>query len=123
MSRENLREYAVRCATEPELRAVARDLGTSNIEGHMQHAASLDLAWTMDDMVAFRKEMLDPEGGESPEELSEEEMEQIAGGAVTASVVAAVAAVAAVGAAGAAATGAAVGVVAGATAGAGSSGW
>ena len=87
MSLENLREYARRCAVEPELRAAAEDLGVSDIEGHMRHAGGLDLDWTLDDMAAFRKEMLDTNGGEF-EDLSEEELEQIAGGVVSAIAVA-----------------------------------
>ena len=76
MSVENLKEYARRCATEPELCAVARELGASDIEGHIRHAAGLGLDWTMNDMVAFRKEVIDAEHGFDG--LTEEEMEQIA---------------------------------------------
>ena len=81
MSIENLKEYARRCATEPELRARAKALGMGDAEGHMREAAALGLDWTMDDMVAFRKEVLDDENVAS--ELSEEDLEQIAGGALT----------------------------------------
>ena len=86
MSVENLKEYARRCASEPELRARAKDIGVSDAEEHMRHAGSLGLDWTMDDMLAFRKEMVDAEG--ELEELSEEELEQIAGGMLTISAVA-----------------------------------
>ena len=81
MSLENLKEYARRCAEEPELRARAKALGVSDVEGHMQEAGSLGLHWTMDDMVALRKELVDAEG--ELEDLSEDELEQIAGGAVS----------------------------------------
>ena len=94
MSVENLKEYARRCATEPELRAVARELGASDLEGHVRHAASLGLDWTMDDMVAFRKEMLDAEDGSGS--LTEEELEQTVGGTSTISAAAVVAGSAAV---------------------------
>ncbi len=103
MSVENLKEYARRCAAEPELLAKAKEIGMSDMEEHMRHAESLGLDWNLDDMTAFRKEMIDAEG--DLEDLSEEELEQVAGGIVTAiaSVVA---------------TGVAVGVSAGAAAGA-----
>ena len=81
MSVENLKEYARRCATEPELRAAAIELGILDVEGHIRHAASLDLDWTMDDMIAFRKEVIESEDGF--DYLTEEELEQIAGGGVS----------------------------------------
>ena len=119
MSIENLKEYARRCAAEPELRDSARALGASDIGSHIEHAANLGLDWTEDDMVAFRKEVLDAEG--DFDSLSEEELEQIAGGAALVGI--------AIAAAVAAATGAVVaGGVAGTTAGgvssaAGHGGW
>jgi len=82
MSLENLKEYARRCAEEPELRARAREIGTTDMDGHMRHADGLGLAWTMDDMMALRDEMTDSDGNLS--ELSEEDLEQVAGGVVTA---------------------------------------
>ena len=120
MSIENLKEYARRCATEPELRAKAKALGMGDAEGHMREAAALGLDWTVDDMIAFRKEVLD-DG--SLGELSEEDLEQIAGGAVTATAaLAGMAVAAAVGGAvvGGVAVGAAVG---GGVVAAGQGGW
>ncbi|MCY4431908.1 MAG: hypothetical protein OXC11_16165 [Rhodospirillales bacterium] len=81
MSLEHLKEYARRCAMEPELRAEAKALGLQDIDGHIRHAGNLGLDWTADDMVAFRKEVIDA-GGEL-EDLSEEELERVAGGVVT----------------------------------------
>ncbi len=108
MSVENLKEYARRCAAEPELRDSAKALGASDIGGHIQHAADLGLDWTEDDMIAFRKEVLDAEG--DFDSLTEEELEQIAGGAALVGIAIAVAV--------AATTGAVVGgLAAGATAG------
>ena len=116
MSVENLKEYARRCATDPELRARAKALGVEDAEGHMREAAALGLDWTMDDMVAFRKEVLDDE---SLGELDEEDLEQVAGGVVTASLAVA-GAVLAVGVAAGSAAAAAVG---GGVAAAGQGGW
>ncbi len=108
MSVENLKEYASRCAAEPELRAKAKEIGLSDMDEHMRHAKSLGLDWNSDDMVAFRKEVIDDQGG--LEDLSEEELEKVAGGVVSITIATAVgigvgaaAAVGVVGGAGAAA--------------------
>ena len=98
MSLENLKEYARRCATDPELLAAARTIGMTDIEEHMRHAGSLGLDWTRNDLVAFRKEVTDDESDDLVD-LTEEELERVAGGGVTATVLAAVAVGAAAGAA------------------------
>ena len=86
MSLENLKEYALRCANEPELRETAKTIGMTDIDGQMRYAESLGLEWTMEDMAALRKEAIgDSEDG--LEDLSEEELEQIAGGVVSVSAV------------------------------------
>ena len=109
MSVENLKEYARRCATEPELRARAREIGMADMDEHMRHAESLGLSWDRGDLVAFRKEMIDSEG--DLEDLSEEELEEIAGGGI--STTAAVVVGVAVGVAGGVVAGAAAGAVVG----------
>ena len=81
MSVENLREYAQRCANDPVLLAKAKEFGLMDVEQHMQQSETLGLDWTMDDLVAFRKEVID--SGEDLEDLSEEELEQVAGGIAT----------------------------------------
>ena len=93
MSLENLKEYALRCANEPELRETVKTIGVADLDGQMRYAESLGLEWTMEDMAALRKEVAGSEDG--LEDLSEEELEQVAGGAV--SVTAVIAAVIAVG--------------------------
>ncbi len=85
MSVENLKEYALRCATDPELRARARAIGVEDMEQHMRHAASLGMDWTLNDMAAFRKEVVDAEN--DLQDLTEEELEQIAGGAFSVTLV------------------------------------
>ena len=107
MSVENLKEYASRCATDPELLAVAKDIGMTDIEEHMRHAGSMGLDWTKDDLVAFRKEVTGDDM-EDLVDLTEEELEQVAGGIVTLTA-------AAVGVAGAVAGAAVAGVAVGAT--------
>ena len=120
MSVENVKEYARRCATDPELRARAKELGMADMEEHMRQSESLGLDWTRGDLVAFRKEMIDAEGG--LEDLSEEELADIAGGGVTTTAAVVVGVVAGVAAAG---TVTAVGTTAavGAGAAAGDGGW
>ena len=115
MSVENLKEYARRCAADPELRATARTIGMTDVEEHMRHAESLGLDWTTDDLVVFRKEVIDDEEGLV--DLTEEELERVAGGIVTATLAVAAGAGAAVAAG---ATGAAV---AGGVTAAGDGGW
>ena len=105
MSMENIKEYARRCVSEPELREVAKNIALTDIDGHMRHAETLGLGFSNDDLEALRQEIT---GSEELEDLSLEELEDIAGGAVTTT--AAVAVGVGVGAA-------AGGVVAGAAAG------
>ena len=83
MSLENLKEYAQRCANEPELRETAKTIGMTDLDGQMRYAESLGLEWTMEDMAALRKEVVES-SEDGLEELSEEELEQIAGGVTTA---------------------------------------
>lgn len=79
MSVENLKEYARRCANEPELREKAKAIGMTDWEEHVRHAESLGLDWTSADVAAFRKELIDADDDFT--DLSEEELEQVAGGA------------------------------------------
>ena len=119
MSLENLKEYARRCATDPELLAAAKTIGMTDIEEHMRHAGSLGLDWTRDDLVAFRKEVTNDDTDELVD-LTEEELERIAGGGIAVTLIAAVVVGAAVGGAlGAAAIGSTVGGIAAA----GRGGW
>ena len=111
MSVENLKEYALRCATDPELGAKAKEIGVANIEEQTRLAGTLGLDWTVEDLQAFRKEVADLHG--DVDELSEEELAQVAGGIVTGTSAVAAAVVGVAVAAGAVAgAGAAAGVVA-----------
>ena len=118
MSVENLKEYARRCAADPELRAAARDIGMRDMDEHMRHAESLGLSWGRGDLVTFRKEVIDDD--EDLVDLTEEELERVAGGIAAVTVAVAVGVGAAVGAGVTAA--AATSAVGGATA-AGHGGW
>lgn len=121
MSVENLKEYARRCATDPELRDMARSIGMTDVEEHMRHAESMGLSWTAADMVAFRKEVIDA-AEDDLVDISEEELEQVAGGFATATAVAVVGVSVGV-AAGAVAGGAAGAAVGGGASAAGDGSW
>jgi len=125
MSIEHLKEYARRCATEPELLARAKTIGFADPEAHIEHGESLGLQFDMDDALAFHNEMVGAD--EEMAELGEEDLEKIAGGAVfvVSSSLVAAAAVAGVGAGVAVGVGVggAAGAAAGAIASAGGSGW
>ena len=85
----------------------------------MRHAESMGLDWTADDLVAFRKEAIDDEG--DLVDLTEEELERVAGGIAAVTVAVAVGVGAGVaGVATAVAVGTAVG---GGVAAAGRGGW
>ena len=90
MSVENIKEYARRCAADPDLRAKAKAIGMTNLDGQIVNAKSLGLDWTKEDFAGFTKEM------QAEGELSEEDLENVAGGIVTSTAAAVVGAAAAV---------------------------
>ena len=124
MSLDNLKEYARRCATQPEMLEAAREIGMHDIEKHMSHAESLGLEWNKGDWLAFRDEVIDIRDNAKHEsdleDLSEEELELVAGGLFSVTVVVAVSVGAAVGG-GVAAAGATAAT--GGAAAAGDGGW
>jgi predicted ribosomally synthesized peptide with nif11-like leader len=98
MSVEDLKKYGKMCAEDDKLRAEAKKIGIDNIDGQIAHAKSLGLDFSAEDLQALSKEM----GGEG--ELSEEDLEAVSGGFVTALAAAVVGAAAGVVGAGAAVT-------------------
>ncbi len=119
MSVENLKEYATRCATEPELRKAANEIGLENLDKHISLSESLGLSWDRDDMVAFRRELVD---SDDLEDLTEEDLEMVAGGICTTTAVVVGGVVAGAVGAGTVAGVAAAGAAGGAAA-AGDGGW
>ena len=119
MSLENLKEYARRCATEPEMGRAAREIGMENIEEHIVVSERLGLEWDRADLLALSRELVD---SDDLEDVSPEELEQIAGGVCTTTAVVVVGVVVGV-AAGAAVGGAAGAAVGGGVAAAGDGGW
>ena len=81
MSVDNLKEYTRRVATDLELKAKAKAFGITNMDEHMREAEGMGLDWTMDDLVTFRREVVDAEG--DIEELTEEDLERVAAGIIT----------------------------------------
>ena len=74
MSVEDLQEYGRRRAADPALERRCEEIGLRNIPGLMQHARSLGLHWTQQDMEALASAV-------RPEEaLSDEQLEAVAGG-------------------------------------------
>ena len=120
MSVENLKEYARRCANEPELRDTAKTFGIMNIDEHMNQSESIGLEWDRGDLAAFQREVIEAEG--DLQDLDEEDLAKIAGGicTITAVVVVGVAVGAGAGAVAGGAAGAAVG---GGASAAGDGGW
>ncbi len=119
MSLANLKEYAMRCANEPELRDRAKAIGIADVDEHMRHAESLGLDWTIDDMIAFRKEVIDADDDFSY--LTEDELEQVSGGVFSCTAAIAISVGVGVGIAAGVGAGAAAG--AGAATAAGDGGW
>ena len=119
MSLEDLKEYVRRCASDPEMRQAAREIGTENLDEHIDVSRELGLEWDRGDLVAFRAELV---GGDELEDLDQEELEAIAGGICTTTAVVVVSVAA--GAAAAGAAGAAAGTaVGGGVSAAGDGGW
>lgn len=77
MSLEDLKKYGKLCVEDPVVKAKAKEIGLENIEGQIEHAKSLGLNFTGDDLVALSKETA-VQG-----ELSDEDLESVAGGFVT----------------------------------------
>ena len=93
MSLENLKEYARRCATEPEMTAMAKKIGIEDIGQHMEYSESMGLEWDSDDWLAFREEVVAKQREYDDEfdleDLSEEELEMVAGGLFSVTIVSA----------------------------------
>lgn len=90
MSIENLKKYGKLCAEDEAVREKAKAIGLQDVAGQIAYATSLGLPFSEEDMTALAKEV----GADQKDELSEEDLEKVAGGFVTATA-AAVAGVAA----------------------------
>jgi hypothetical protein len=89
MSVEALKEYGRRCATDPALASRAKAIGIGNVQGQIEHARTLGLNWNQEDMAALARET------GAGAELSEDQLERVAGGIVSLTAALAVASAAA----------------------------
>lgn len=106
MSVEHLKAYGKKIAEDEEVKKRAKDIGLNDLDGQIAYGKELGFEFTVDDMRALAEEV-----GVTEDELSEEQLERIAGGAATTTaVVVGATAATAVGAVGVSA--AAVGAVA-----------
>lgn len=79
MSVEDLKKYGQMAAENEEVREKAKSIGLQDIDGQIAYAKTLGLEFTKEDMEALSKEV----GAGQSDELSEEDLEKVAGGAVT----------------------------------------
>ena len=74
MSLADLKEYGKRCVEEPDLRKKAKEIGLENIAGQIANAKTLGLTFTEHDFMALTK------GVGTAQELTEEQLQDVAGG-------------------------------------------
>ncbi len=82
MSVEDFKKYGQMIAQDEKVRAKAKEIGIENVAGQIQYAKTLGLQFTQDDLAKAVRET-----GASSKELSEEQLEQVAGGAITSTAV------------------------------------
>ncbi|MBL4701099.1 MAG: class IIb bacteriocin, lactobin A/cerein 7B family [Phycisphaeraceae bacterium] len=99
MSVEDLKAYGKLCTANKEVMAAAKEAGLDNIDGQIEVASKNGLTFTQADLDALSKEV-----GAGSSELSEDDLENVAGGFVTALAAAVVGAAAGVVSAGSAVT-------------------
>lgn len=75
MSVIDLKAYEHRAATDPEVLAAAKAIGTSDLQGHIEFAQTLGYAFSADDLIALVREQK-PDG----DQLTDEELASISGG-------------------------------------------
>ena len=80
MSVADLKAYGKRAATDPVVRARAKEIGLQNIAGQAAYAKTLGFTFSAEDMAQLAKEST-PKG-----ELSDDQLKNVAGGVVTTTV-------------------------------------
>jgi predicted ribosomally synthesized peptide with nif11-like leader len=89
MSVENFKKFGQLCAEDEQVRERVKEIGIENIEGWMEYSKNeLGLEFDQEDMQTLAAEM------GSVDELSEDQLEQVAGGVVSSTAAAVVGAVA-----------------------------
>ena len=79
MSVEDLKKYGKMCADDPDVRKKAKEIGMEDVDGQITYAKQLGLTFTKEDLEALAKEA----GLSKKDELSEEDLEKVAGGFVS----------------------------------------
>jgi predicted ribosomally synthesized peptide with nif11-like leader len=74
----NLKKYGQMCREDLTVRQRAKEIGLANLDGQIAYGKELGLEFNENDVQAFADE-----AGISKDELSEEQLEQIAGGCAT----------------------------------------
>lgn len=77
MSVEDLKKYGQMCAEDDTVRSEAKKIGIDDIDGQIAHAKTLGLDFDNDDLQSLAREM------QTEGELSEDDLEAVAGGVVT----------------------------------------
>jgi predicted ribosomally synthesized peptide with nif11-like leader len=86
MSVENLKKYGKMCEENEDVRKRAKEIGLQDMDGQIACAKSLGLDISREDFAALAKEA----GLDGTNELSEEDLEKVAGGVATTTVAAVV---------------------------------
>lgn len=76
MSISDLQAYGKRAATDPDVSAAVKALGTADLQAHIEYAQTLGYEFTPDDVMALARERK-PDG-----ELTDEELAAVSGGSV-----------------------------------------
>lgn len=80
MSVEDLKSYVKTCAEDENLREKAKEIGINNVEKQKEHAKELGYHWDENDLQALLKEQ------QADGELSEADLENVAGGNIVADI-------------------------------------
>ena len=78
MSVENFKKFGQMCAEKEDVRKKAKEIGIDNLDGVVAYGKELGLDFSVDDIKA-----LGDEAGITDQELSDKELEKVAGGFVT----------------------------------------
>ena len=81
MSVENFKKFGQLCADKEDVRNKAKEIGMYNVDGLVAYSKELGLEFSAEDIQAVADE-----AGITQDELSEEQLEQVAGGVTTATI-------------------------------------
>jgi predicted ribosomally synthesized peptide with nif11-like leader len=79
VSVENLKKYGQLCAEQEKVRKKAKEIGLQDVDGQIAYAKTLGLEFSKEDAEALAKEA----GLDKKDELSEEDLQKVAGGFFT----------------------------------------